>query len=65
MKKKCTGKCREIKPLDEFSNKKANRDGKNNQCRDCVREARQSRANIQKVIVPVKLNKKCMDGWWL
>lgn len=65
--KRCTGKCKQVKPIDDFSNKKANRDGKNNHCRDCVREARPSRSGQpkQSIIPPERVKANCMDGWWL
>jgi hypothetical protein len=68
--KRCTGKCKQVKPLDDFSNKKANRDGKNSKCRDCVRKSRPSRVG-QPVytITPLervskRITNKCMERWW-
>jgi hypothetical protein len=63
--KRCTGRCKQVKPLNDFNNKKANRDGKNNHCMDCVKEARSKGANIQGAVVPIKLNGNCMDRWWV
>jgi len=36
MEKKCT-KCGEVKSLDEFSNDKSKKDGKQSRCKDCVK----------------------------
>ena len=36
MEKKCT-KCGEVKSLDEFSNDKSKKDGKQSRCKYCVK----------------------------
>lgn len=60
MKKKCTGKCREIKPLEDFSIDRNSKTGRRSQCKKCIKESRPSRA--RKIEKPKKKN--CMQEWW-
>jgi hypothetical protein len=39
MKKKCTGKCKQVKPLDDFHKDKSNKDGKARYCKKCKGDA--------------------------
>lgn len=68
--KRCTGKCREIKPLSGFNNDKSAKDGKKSKCRECTRKERPSRAGQPRhvttphEIVSKRITNKCMQEWW-
>lgn len=69
--KRCTGRCKQVKPLSDFNNDKSTKDGKKSQCRECTREARPSRARQPKYVItpPERVSKRitrnCMDRWWV
>lgn len=65
-KKKCTGKCKERKSINDFNRDKTTKDGRKSQCRECTSKTRPSRAKVHKVIVaPIRIKSNCMDRWWV
>jgi hypothetical protein len=58
--KRCTGKCKQVKPLDDFGNDKATKDGKARYCKKCKCDAekvnrdnkKEAKMLLQKSIIP-------------
>jgi hypothetical protein len=63
VKKRCTGECKELKPLAEFHKGGHGPDGRKARCAKCTSKARPSRAVRPVRIIGIKSN--CMEGWWL
>lgn len=55
MKKKCNG-CKIVKPLSEFHNRTASRDGKDSQCKECRSRTNKDEGTTLKIVRDNEIN---------